>query len=117
MFVKLNRPSPSVVADRLNWLTGLWISTVAPGTTAPVGSETTPVSDEFPDVCALPLLTQSAKQTIAMNRVDRRSQPALRNAACLTVLADPAGENRCAPSCSGKLAYIRASNSCSRLPL
>jgi hypothetical protein len=62
MFVKVNRPSPSVVVVRLNWLTGLWISTVAPGTTAPVGSETTPLSDEFPEVCALALLTQSTKQ-------------------------------------------------------
>src|ERR1035438_8082861 len=65
MFGKLNRPALSVVVDRSNWLTGLWISMVAPGTTAPDGSETTPLSDEFPVVCALALMTQSAKQNIA----------------------------------------------------
>src|ERR1022692_2103961 len=62
---KLNRTALSVVVDRSNWLTGLWISMVAPGTTAPDGSATTPLSDEFPVVCALPLMTQSAKQNIA----------------------------------------------------
>ena len=65
MFGKLNRPALSVVVDRSNWLTGLWISMVAPGTTAPDGSATTPLSDEFPVVCALALMTPSAKQNIA----------------------------------------------------
>src|ERR1035438_1004457 len=37
---------------------------VAPGTTAPDGSATTPLSDEFPVVCALALMTQSVKQNI-----------------------------------------------------
>src|ERR1039457_6999249 len=65
MFGKPNRPALSVVVDRSNWLTGLRISMVAPDTTAPEGSATTPLSDEFPVVCALALMTPSAKQNIA----------------------------------------------------
>jgi hypothetical protein len=45
----LKLPLLSVVVERLNWLTGLWIVTVAFGTTAPEGSKTTPATDvEFP---------------------------------------------------------------------
>src|SRR6266481_3044133 len=46
-------PLLSVVVERLNWLTGLWISTVALGTTAPEGSRTVPATEvELPPDCA-----------------------------------------------------------------
>ncbi len=49
----VNLPDLSVVAFRSNWLTGLWISTVALGTTAPDGSATVPVTEvELPPDCA-----------------------------------------------------------------
>jgi hypothetical protein len=49
----LKLPLLSVVVERLKALTGLCISTVAFGTTAPEGSKTVPVTDvEFPPDCA-----------------------------------------------------------------
>jgi hypothetical protein len=49
IFAKANFPAASVVAERSKPLTGLRISTVADGTTAPVESTTLPLMEpEFP---------------------------------------------------------------------
>jgi hypothetical protein len=54
-----------VVTVRSNWLTGLRISTVAFGTTAPLGSNTVPVTAvEFPADCAWTLRPIKKKEMI-----------------------------------------------------
>jgi hypothetical protein len=64
-FGKLKFPWLSVLVVRVYSLTGLVITTVAPGTTAPDGSVTTPVTDELPEVWARAWIVLSAKQKIA----------------------------------------------------
>jgi hypothetical protein len=55
--VKANFPALSVVVDRSKPLTGLRISTVAFGMTAPLGSTTVPLIDpEFPTDWALTMV-------------------------------------------------------------
>src|SRR6266404_3868255 len=62
----VNFPPLSVVAVRLKPLTGLRISTLAFGTTAPVTSTTVPVTDvELPPDCALALGSRDRER---MNR-------------------------------------------------
>jgi hypothetical protein len=69
---KLNVPELLVLVDRTKPLTGFLISTVALGTTAPVGSTTVPLMDvELPLDCALaskPSPKQSTTISIARNK-------------------------------------------------
>src|SRR6266403_5756941 len=62
----LNFPEASVLVERENPLTGLRISTVALGTTAPDGSGTVPVTEvELPADCAArvgPIRTETARK-------------------------------------------------------
>jgi hypothetical protein len=61
--VKLKAPASSVVADRSRPLTGLWIVTVAFGTTAPDGSVTRPsILEAFPPVWAGVTITKANVQ-------------------------------------------------------
>src|SRR5580704_15548617 len=68
MLVKANFPALSVVVERSRPLTGLRISTVALGTTAPVGSTTLPlIEPEFPD-WAPAVVIRIVTAKIAINR-------------------------------------------------
>lgn len=57
-------PALSVVAVRSYWLTGFRIFTVAPGSTAPVGSVTVPVIVPLVAVCPI------ARQGAAANKLN-----------------------------------------------
>src|SRR5208337_4523753 len=63
---------------------------VAPGTTAPNGSATTPLSDEFPVVCALASLAQRTKQksptTNALTNLCRNTLPVF---SCFDIISSP----------------------------
>src|ERR1035437_7032425 len=63
---------------------------VAPGTTAPDGSATTPLSDEFPVVCALPLMAQTAKQnTTTTTALTNLYWKAISFVSCFEVISPP----------------------------
>jgi hypothetical protein len=72
---KLKAPELSVVVERPYWLTGLWMVTVAPATTAPEGSVTVPATFAAFPVCAM----LAGTATKIPNRKNKAPRNALTN--------------------------------------